>query len=97
MACASQPLLAPQLFPVETVAADRKMARPVLQVRQYLMEARKLQDVKQVVVNLSEEALWNLLSSSSNIREHAWRCMPLCSLLSFLVMVWNADRLVYST
>lgn len=38
----------------------------ILQVRQYLMEAKRQDITRQAIVNITEEALWNLMSACSN-------------------------------
>ena len=47
-----------------------------LQVRSYLMEAGRLHAVRQVLINTSEDALWNLMSSSSNIGSYCTLSQP---------------------
>ena len=65
--CLRSVYLRPPLLDQLTMPCIRLALFLPLQVRSYLMEAGRLHAVRQVLINTSEDAFWNLMSSSSNI------------------------------
>ena len=84
----------PSMQPSEAYKLSYDIATGCLQVRQYLMEGKRQGVTQQAIINITEEALWNLMSACSNTGKPWTPDQYACLLACFHVWYLPASRVL---